>query len=126
MSDERAAAVEPIAGALVAAVAKRDTYTIERLLTADGLDWMALCVLLADYASAAPEGAWLASVLSDVRNTDLSDEQIGARYGLTGPQIRRLCRDNGIRRDSTPDELSGGAWMTHRGIKVWVQERGVA
>lgn len=121
--DQRADAARPAAHALVAAVARYDRAGVAEALL--GADLTALCVVLADLVARPSESAWLRALLVDLRNPDLTDQQIANRYGLRGREVEEIVEENGIIRD--PEalvELSGGRWVTVRGVQVWVPDEG--
>lgn len=123
--DDRADAARPVAHQLVAAVAKYDRAAVAEALR--GADLTALAVVLADLVAHPSESAWLRAMLADLRDPDLTEQQIGRRYGIPGRQVEELVEANGIARD--PEalvELTGGRWVTVRGVQRWLPEAVVA
>lgn len=122
--DQRADRALPIAHTLVAAVARHDRIAVADTLR--GADLTALAVVLADLVARPSESSWLRNLLADFRNEDITDTQLAYRYGLTQPQLDRIVRDNGIRRDESDHELAGGRWVAVQGVQRWVPYEVVA
>ena len=138
--NERAAAMVPVAAALVDAVDRRDAPEIEQILTAPAVDWMALVVVLADEAGRGPSERYVAHVLADIASTQgRGRRRVAARYGLTRKALAQIKKDNEAtpkpdrndppvpvdgyeipREQPAPVELEDGAWVQQKGVQVWV------
>lgn len=125
MSD-RADDIAPTAAALVAAVRDEDPAEVAAILTAPGLDWMALAVVLADQARLTPSQHYIGSVLHDLATSGTRRDAIARRYGLSKATLARIAEDNApaVEQHETwsPDVLGGGRWIARRGIQVWVND----